>query len=133
MDTGEAGQQQAGAAAGQPGPRERVERVRGRASSKQKAKKRKSLEKALAVADRTETKVGGRLPAPGDGWQPCLKGSANLKCAGGWAGVVEQAALSWRARAGGHKRGAAAAAALGTLPRAGACLFIAFLNVSSAS
>lgn len=45
MDTGEAG------AAAAPPPRqpgEKVERVRGRATSKQKARKRKSMEKAMA-------------------------------------------------------------------------------------
>ena len=54
MDEGEPGAKQRGA----PGPR--VERARGRASAKQKARKRKSLDKALAVADRAETKVAKR-------------------------------------------------------------------------
>jgi hypothetical protein len=53
MDTGEAG-------AAQPSgpPREKqVQAKRGARSTKQKERKRRSLEKALAVADKVETKV----------------------------------------------------------------------------
>lgn len=59
MDTGEA----AAAAARARQPRAKQPQAkRGSRSSKQKERKRKSLEKAMAVADRVETKVSREGP-----------------------------------------------------------------------
>lgn len=56
MDTGDTGNASA-AANRQPGGASHAPAKRGSRSSKQKQRKRKSLEKALAVASRAETKV----------------------------------------------------------------------------
>lgn len=55
MDTADAG----AAAVHKVGGPKKLATKRGARTTKQKARKRKSLERAMAVASRTETKVGG--------------------------------------------------------------------------